>query len=434
MLNLPAHLAHISLKDLLKPPFLPCPSCGGEGLGVMSIGNHQYSRRCYICGITKRYPLPRLQKKVIYLDQFVISNMAKQLSPKPKGARENKHDKFFLELFEVLDRLCKLQLAVCPESALHLHESVVTGHHFEELREVYSHLSYEVRMSRPEQVLHYQIAEAFHAWIDGVSLAWPGERHIALDGRLDDWTNWLRIELNYVLPGLSDELVATKNDRTKHLHTVCGHWCQMKAFSFKEVFESELRGFGEITINKYLRHLAKFEKAMHGEISVSEIAFEEPEATLMRNLVSMAQRLPNKDGGPLEVIRSFFASNEFRKVPYVKTWCLFWATLARVARDMNPDHFPSGSLYNDLDMVAAYSPYCDAMFVDNEMENLASQGDLRKCLASGSKIFSLRSKDQFLDYLRGLESSATQEHLALVREVYGPDAGIPYTTLLKRER
>lgn len=400
----------------------------------MTIGNHQYSRRCYLCGITKRYPLPRLQKKVIYLDQFVISNMAKQLSPKPKGAREDKHDKFFLELFEVLDRLCKLQLAVCPESALHLHESVVTGPHFEDLREVYSHLSYEVRMSRAEQVLHCQITQAFQAWIDGVPLSWPGERHIALDGSLDDWTNWLRFDLNYVLPGLAPELVAKRNARTKHLHTVCGNWQQMTAFSFKEVFENELRGFGEITINKYLRHLAKFEKAMRGEIPTSEIAIEEPEAKLMRNLVSMAQRVPNKHGGPLEVIRSFFASKVFRKVPYVKIWCLFWATLARVVRDMNPDHFPSGSLYNDLDVVAAFSPYCDAMFVDNEMENLARQGDLGKCLASGAKIFSLRSKDQFLEYLRGIESTVPQEHLDLVREVYGPDADTPYTTLLKRKR
>jgi len=217
MMKLPPHLAHITLKDLLKPPFISCPQCGKEALGVMTIGNHQYSRRCYTCGIITRYALPKLNKKVIYLDQFVISNIAKQLDPDSTDSKRGNHAKFFMELFQILDRICKLQIAVCPESPIHQHESVVTGAHFENLREVYQHLSYEARFKSPDRVLHCQVVNSYQAWLENSTTSLPGERSIAIEGDLDDWTNWLRIEMNYILPGLSKELEATKVARTKHL-------------------------------------------------------------------------------------------------------------------------------------------------------------------------------------------------------------------------
>ena len=200
----------------------------------------------------------------------------------------------------------------------------------------------------------------------------------------------------------------------------------------------ELHGFGEITINKYLRYLAKFEQASRGEIPVSEVAFFPPEVSLINALLSPLNSLTESTQNPIALIRSFFQSKIFRKVPYVKVWSLFWATLARVVRSgMNPENYPSGSIYNDLEVIAAYSPYCDAMFVDQEMDNLSRQGDLGKCLASGARIFSLRSKEAFLEYLRQLEKDASLEHIALVKEVYGPDAGTPFIDLLnwdKRKR
>lgn len=431
MFNLPPHLAHITLKDLLKPPFLPCPQCGNEALGVMAIGNHQYSRRCFMCGVAKRYPLPRLTKKIIYLDQFVISNMAKQLDPNTPKSKQGDHAKFFVDLFETLDRVCKLQLAVCPESPIHEHESVVTGPHFENLRQVYRHLSYEVRFRSPDQVLHHQVITAYQSWLAEAPTKFPGERSVALDGNIDDWTNWLRIDLNYILPGLPKALDATKSARTKHLHGVCSAWQGEPDFSFKAVFENELRGFGEITVNKYLRHLTKFDMALRGELDVSEIAFHPPEVSLMQSLLRLSEANSRNPQDQINVIRVFFESKVFRKVPYVKVWALFWATLARVVRSgMNPEKFPSGSLYNDLEVIAAYSPYCDVMFVDKEMENLTRQGDLGRCLSSGARIFSLRSKEDFLEYLKKLEADASPDHIALTKEVYGPDAGTPFRSLL----
>lgn len=395
------------------------------------IGDHQYSRRCINCWFDQRFPLPKLNKKIIYLDQFVISNMMKQLDPNTPPAQRGHHAGFFLELFETLDRVCKLQLAVCPQSCVHDHESVVTGPHYDNLRKVFRHLSCEVRLRSPDQIFHRQTVKHFKSWLARSTPEMSNDRGIALDGRVDAWTDKLRVDFNYTVPGLSQELSKSVEAKTKHLRGVCFSWQQDPSFSFKSVFESEVRELGRSVLNQFSQYLGKFALASRGELDVSEIAFPPHEVSLVQSLLRVAETDTQDPGAGIEKIAAFFASKAFQKMPFAKVWGLFWATLARVVRSgMNPDNFPTGSIYNELDVVAAYSPYCDAMFVDLEMESLSRQGELRRSLASGAKFFSLRSKDAFLEYLKDLERNASSEHLALVRDVYGPSAGEPFLGLL----
>jgi hypothetical protein len=254
---------------------------------------------------------------------------------------------------------------------------------------------------------------------------------MALFGDIDAWTARIRIGLNYVLPGLAQELTQLRDAKTKHLHGVCLQWQQAPDFSFKEVFQNEVAELGRSILRQYARYLAKFGKVTSGEIPVSEIAFPPQEVDLARDLLREAAKTHSDIQGRFDAVNAFFDSKDFRRLSYVKIWGLFWATLARSVRaGMKPENFPTGSIYNDLDVIAAYSPFCDAMFVDLEMENLSRQGDLGRCLASGAKIFSLRSKEAFLNYVKGLENEASREHLNLVKEVYGPSAGTPFLELL----
>lgn len=110
MQNPPRHLRTPKVKEFVSAPYIKCPDCGSDTFGVLMIGNHQYSRRCITCWYDGRFPLPKLKKKVIYLDQFVISNMMKQLDPDSSESKKGPHAKFFQDLFETLDRACKLQL------------------------------------------------------------------------------------------------------------------------------------------------------------------------------------------------------------------------------------------------------------------------------------------------------------------------------------
>ena len=91
-------------------------------------------------------------------------------------------------------------------------------------------------------------------------------------------------------------------------------------------------------------------------------------------------------------------------------------------------------MFNDIDAAAAYSPFCDAMFVDKEIAHFASQRELKKELSGKAHLFSLREKVAFLEYLKSIESSAPAAHLAFVAEVYGPGWAKPYTELLSATR
>src|SRR6266568_5888393 len=98
------------VKEFVHAPFVKCPDCGQQNFGVLMICERHYVRRCINCWFDRSFPLPVVQKKLIYLDQFVISNMMKELNPAFPHANKGSIGGFYRTLFETLDRLCKLQL------------------------------------------------------------------------------------------------------------------------------------------------------------------------------------------------------------------------------------------------------------------------------------------------------------------------------------
>jgi len=84
---------------------------------------------------------------------------------------------------------------------------------------------------------------------------------------------------------------------------------------------------------------------------------------------------------------------------------------------------PTQGLVTDIRMVSGLLPYCDAMLVDGEIAGYLRNEPLASSVGVYAKVFSSRTLEELIVYLRGIEQSATAEHLALVEEVYGPIAG-----------
>ena len=97
------------------------------------------------------------------------------------------------------------------------------------------------------------------------------------------------------------------------------------------------------------------------------------------------------------------------------------------------EKYPRSGFYNDLDAVACYAPFCDAMFVDKDVSHLSRQGELRMELGDQVRLFSLREKDEFLFLLEKIEADADTDHLSKVREVYGKDWEEPYRDLVRNQ-
>jgi hypothetical protein len=120
----------------------------------------------------------------------------------------------------------------------------------------------------------------------------------------------------------------------------------------------------------------------------------------------------------------FLESDALDDVPFTRLSSLLFAGMAQQAR--GGKKCPAKHPFNDVDLVAAYLPYCDAMFLDNEMAALLHHKPIREQFNYPARIFSLRTKTEFLSYLDEIEAKASPAHLQTVREVYGSDWERPY--------
>jgi hypothetical protein len=432
---MPAKTRTPKVKAFVHPPFVRCPDCGTDNFGVLMIGAHQYTRRCIHCWFDKRFPLPVITKRVIYLDQFVISNMMKELDPDTPESSKGANGGFYLKLFERLDRLAKLQLVVCPNSPLQDHESAVDPRYLK-LRTVFRHLSNGVGLRPPVTIFHAQLLRAFRGWIKSGAEIHQMDADFVFTGDRNAWQDHLRIDLNYQVPGLVDSLRRTSAELTQHLREVCKYWQEAPNLTFNEVYARELASLVKRPWREYLSYIARLAAVQLGEAALAEIDYYPPHSsTLISHMLGDLRTQTQDSKAAHDKIEAFFDSETARAIPYARISALFWATLARDVRSgRNPDNFPSASICNDIDMVATYSPFCEALFVDKEVSHLATQAELKRELAGVGKIFSLREGERaaFMAYLDRIEADAPREHLDIVEALYGPDWTKPYVGLLAK--
>ncbi|HTH48869.1 MAG TPA: hypothetical protein VMB21_15250 [Candidatus Limnocylindria bacterium] len=413
-------------------PFVICPECGKETFGVLSIFDRHYARRCTSCYLDKQLSLPALDKRVVYLDQFVISNMMKELDPDRPDASKGAKGGFFRTLFEKLDRLTKLQLLVCPDSPVHDHESAVLKRH-EKLRSVFRHLSHGLSLRPPEKIFHAQMLCAFRAWLRGEVPVPRLERDFAFSRKFNVWNDRLRIELNYTLPGLADSLRAAGAERTRRLREVCTEWEEANPFRFDEVFAVELLATLRAPLVEYLQWMQRMTEAEWNPPTDHSALFPPPSADLIAHMLAELKGAGVPPGAHLDRLGEFLNSEAARRIRFARISALAWAGVAReVHLGRNPETVGSGML-NDIDQLAAYSPFCDAMFVDKQIALLAAQGELKDELGSGARLYSLHNDGgaAFLAYLDSIEQGAPAGHLEKVAEVYGKEWPKPFLELLE---
>ena len=94
-------------RDFISPPFKACPKCGHETFGVITISKDSYSRRCRDLAHGKRILCRPVRKKIIYLDQYVVSNLMKLDNPTLQRTDKLAANPFWQELRDLL-RSCAI--------------------------------------------------------------------------------------------------------------------------------------------------------------------------------------------------------------------------------------------------------------------------------------------------------------------------------------
>jgi hypothetical protein len=355
------------------------------------------------------------------------------LNPQTKQFREGRVDAFWRTLYEKLDHLSKLHLIVCPDSRVHEEESLIHPQ-FEAMRRTYEQLSHGVTFQDSDVIERFQVVLQALQWLEGGGDKSPElARDRVVQGNLNAWLDPLSVSIrSRVTAEMIEALRAYRDETYEGTQQLFEKWRQEKETQFATWFEREIEAYGQSVLRVYgerVRWLAEVHDGVR-EPSIEDI--QHPPAVV---LVTMIQSdFEQKGLAPEEALRrtcEYLRSPTLRNVPTLRIHAMLWAAIARkaAAGQRRP---PSRGTVNDVKVISTVLPYCDAVFLDNEMRGYLQEEPLRSNLRYGKRVFSQNSREEFLKYLDDLRQQAPGSHIALVNEVYGREWTKPFMEILDR--
>lgn len=416
----------IDPRMFINEPFLPCPKCGKNSFGVLSIYGHHYSRRCRECWYSANFDLPQLNKKIIYIDQFAISEMMKVLNPDSSRTRAGTIDDFWLELFRRLDRMAKLQIIVCPDSEVHRQESMAAGKVFQDAaKRMYEQLSGGLTFYPPSWIEQIQLSEHLKAWLKGNSAqVLTLDEDTALMGDRNVWWDHLRVSIEMPTPEeWVDALGQVNKDAAQQLSAVADRW-RKQPIPFNDRYLEEVHGYGKGRLKEWVEWVMSTE--------ILDIISPPVIAMTIRSGRSAIEAEGFTGDAVEQKIIEYFSSDDLRYLPLVNIQANIYATAAaKIASGQKKPLTPS--LLSDAKMLGAYLPYCDAMFLDNEMAGYVSELQRSSRIPFATKIYSRNTASDFFAYLDALEAATPKEHMDKIKEVYGDAWATPYESMYGKE-
>ena len=431
----------LSLKDFINGPYIKCPKCGENSFSVSVICDNHYFRRCIECYYpdsskgekSVKYMLPQLNKKVIYIDQFAISNMMKFLNSATKSHKKVKNDIFWGKLFEQLHTLCKLQLIICPYSDMHETESLLAPN-YESLKRIYELLSNGISFQSHETIKLFQIISQFNIWA-GDTKRFDLNVQDIVSKKINVWQDRLNILINRDNSQSLIEEIRTNRDKVDdYIKEIFIKWQKEKNKDFDYWYKAERRSIAETLIKLYQKNLERILKMSYGLIPF------EPDAVFPsfanKVLYAIIKRLKRKGiSEEKEVYKKlveFLYTETFENAAHIEIASMLYAAMARRANKGKKEP-PGRGFLNDIEVISTLLPYCDAMFIDNECRSLLLEKPLCDDISYSTKVFSLSNKEEFLEYLDQIKHSASEEHMKAVEEVYGSNWAKPYWGIFKQK-
>lgn len=397
------------------PPFHQCPRCNQQTLGKLFVGSNDVMKRCKSCRYSQEEILPDLDKRVVYLDQFAISELYKTRSKTRRSGAP--HEQFWKDCYERANRAYLRQQVIFPASNLHSDETIV-WHSPSELRLAHEMFSGETSFNRTDEIAsehEWRFAEAYIKGEPPPALDFNVDR--ILDGERNAWLPIFHINVNSNFSMFAPRIRSGRAVAENSLKALADGWVKNKP-TFDDVLRHELSSYGSAMRQALAAQIAKNQAAMASDdpASVLDLSF------CLINRCNQLTKLFEKSGLPekdafIEVLR-FFDWPGNRKQPTHNIFAYLFAALAwRISSGQRPKM--KASILNDFTAIATYAPYVDAMFVDKECASLLKQGRLRSELTYRARIFSLSDPQDFLQYLEDLSSAAPQNVVDFAQELYG---------------
>ena len=401
-----------------------------DEFGVYHIGAQSYSRRCRKCWQKGDFPLWPLSRKVIYIDQFAISNMTKALNkagPRHTAAAANP---FWVTLFERLERVVKLQLVICPDSDVHRHESMVSGF-FEPLKRMYEQFSRGVSFDSTDQIAQRQLNTALLAWLVGEVPQYDFNPERITHHGLQEW------KPNYII-SVSGEYPASivggirkfRDEVHSKIHALFEDELRTTPNKdFKYWLDREREAGGRAILQARQLYLQRMYEMAIGTVPFSFENVYSSNGLDQFNLIAEVLRARGTPENELvSRLRAFLASDAFKDYPASRIATLIWAAIGQAAAGGQKEP-PNAGMSNDIRLLTLL-PYCDAMFVDNGCRALWEKVPRKHRLEYRAALFSYNTREQFLAYLKGIEDNGDPAVLACVHDVYGEPR--PFLTMYEK--
>ena len=397
-----------------RAPWSPCERCGENTFGFLSGGSRTISWRCSRCRYRVDESLPAVDKKVIYIDQFVFSELFKL---KAGTRREDKLTPYWQEVDAALHRVVHLQQAVLPHSNIHHAETIVSAWP-RELREAYEAVGGDIRFEDTGEVQLRQIAEFAAAFLEGRDPAINLAVDEVLRGDRNAWLPNIRVVVSVDYGRFAGGTRARRDKAGSSINTLMDNW-RAKGLGFDEVLEIELNAYHESRLGALQQWRENCEKA---EASGDVMAVLDQSMSPICRELSVLDHLFAKAGIPEESHRiardSFWNWDGNRDMPFGRISAYLFAALAGQVKSGRKKGVTAGFI-NDIEAIAAYAPFVDAMFVDKECALLLTQGRPGKELDFRARVFSLSNREEFLAYLYELEAQASPETKRCAKVMYG---------------
>ena len=422
-------------RILIQPPFRECPKCKSLSYGVLSVHDHHYMRRCKVCRQTDCYSLPPIEKKVIYIDQFAISNMMMSINPNTKAHQRGRVDEVWLKLFERLHTLCQLQVIICPDSHMHSQESM-TSPFSRALRRMYETLSHGVTFTDPDTIRRFQIQDHAKWWVLGREEPYKPDfsGSWVLSSSVDVWQERFVMSVEWPeRPEWIENVRQSRQAAEGSIAELFEHWQSETGKDFGYWYQKELEGFRSAMLAQYRSY---FTEAIRLGLGLREYRegdlFPPVSVVLIRSLHELFERHGVSQGDLWEKTHEYFEAEIQDPVPFSRISAMLWAAIARKAAS-GQRRLPSRGTVVDIDVISTLLPYCDAMLLDKECETFLKEEPLRSQIGYGTRVFSLNSISDFFSYLDDLRQGVSDDHMCLVREVYGEGWEEPYTSMYEQE-
>jgi hypothetical protein len=358
-------------------------------------GASPFSRSLRRVHVTKEMLGNQTRKRLLYLDQNVLSAAAK-----------TKRHPWVDEAVERITELLDLQLLAVPYSSTHIAEADL-------FKERDALVRFIQKFSRGHQFEPYykvektQIAKAFQAFLANRDAAYVREEQDIVASSVHDWDGQYSVSVFTPEEGYQRKL-SFKQRSVKTLLTTLDGW-QSSSKTFEEDMELEFTEGARIWIEEFAKKTARLYAGDFSALVNAPVS-----AGIVETLLYIATELKVD----AKAISGFFASPHYRQMPSQQLSARLYAAFNQRLR-RNADKLPASEgeretkysgLMFDVEHSATYAPYCDAYFTDRAMANLMEDKRVAVEATYGCKVFSSAKMQQFKEWCDALKASMTPQH------------------------